>query len=246
MKNNEILEWSRSVINKIMEKENNIRYLYYIEIKLCPNPLNYDGMDSVDIKIMKLDQKTENSTLWFSTGFCFNIKEAIERVNKKLKTPTIKMIVAVSLNGVIGLDGKIPWNYPEDMKYFRKMTLDSTIIMGRKTYESIGKPLPKRRNIIITSSNIENENAECFSSLKDSINSVTFHSNDIWLIGGFSIYKEGMIYTDEIHLTLIPEIVEEKNAVYFPEIDFKFFKEKSFSYLDENKKIKNIVYERIK
>ena len=66
----------------------------------------------------------------------------------------IKIIAACSKNGVAGKDGKLPWNYSEDLAHFKKMTLNSTIIMGRKTYESIGKPLPHRKNVVITSTPI--------------------------------------------------------------------------------------------
>lgn len=132
----------------------------------------------------------------------------------------IGMIAAVSKNGVIGIDNKIPWNYPEDMKYFRKTTANSTIIMGRKTWESIGRVLPKRRNMVISRTPVEVEGVETFDSLAHAImiarvNSSPFGAS-IWLIGGASIYEEGMQYADEIHLTLTPDVITAPGAVKFP------------------------------
>lgn len=170
---------------------------------------------------------------------------------------TIKMIAAVSKNGVIGRrsTNSIPWNYPEDFKFFKDMTSNnkmsnatsSTIIMGRKTFESIGsKPLPKRRNIVITRSKIEG--IECLPTVEaaicdDMYNSppenwegdlFTKQSPSIWLIGGESIYREGLKYADEIFLTLIPEEVD--GDVYFPWIDPLTFRAHNFIPLDAERK----------
>lgn len=132
---------------------------------------------------------------------------------------TIKMIAAVSSNGVIGKNDALPFDYPEDMKFFRKMTTDSAVIMGRKTWEGIGKLLPKRRNIVISRSKVEFEGLETFSWLKEAIeNAVSTHDN-VWLIGGSSIYREGMKFTDEIYLTLTPDTIEGDGLVFFPWID---------------------------
>ena len=144
---------------------------------------------------------------------------------------TIKMIAAVSFNGIIGIDGKIPWNYPADMRHFRECTKNSTIIMGRKTFEEISKALPNRRNIVISSKPIDAQGVETFSNIADAI----FEANDIsaikpahdlqdiWLIGGASIYEAGMAYAQEIHLTLTPDIVEGENLVKFPFINPRQF-----------------------
>lgn len=145
----------------------------------------------------------------------------------------IKMIVAVSENMVIGKGNTIPWSYPEDLKHFKKMTLNSTIIMGRNTFESLGsKPLPKRRNVVITRGYLLN--AITFTNLGIAIeeaktpkfnvltNTQEEVSSDIWLIGGKSIYEEGMRYADEIHITRIPEYIEGVDVVKFPEIHSKF------------------------
>lgn len=139
----------------------------------------------------------------------------------------IKMIAACSKNGVIGLDGGIPFYYPADMKNFKALTLNSTVIMGRKTFESIGKPLPKRRNIVISKKAkglglLKDYGIETFSSLSDVIET-TDCSGEIWLIGGASIYQEGMKYAEEIHLTITPDEVLDSNAIRFPWINPRMF-----------------------
>jgi dihydrofolate reductase len=143
------------------------------------------------------------------------------------KKNMIRMIAAVSFNGVIGLENKLPFDYPADLKHFRASTLNSTIIMGRKTFEGIGRALPKRRNIVITSRPLDAPGVETFSSIGDAI----FEANgisaakpahelqDIWLIGGASIYQAGMVYAEEIHLTLTYDVIEGPNPVRFPWIN---------------------------
>lgn len=154
----------------------------------------------------------------------------------------IKIISAVAANGVIGQNNTIPWNYPDDMKFFRQMTLNSTIIMGRKTWESIKKPLPKRRNIVITRSNIEG--VETFTSLEMAIESLNNSNQDIWLIGGSSIYRSGLEFANEIYLTLIPEKIEGDNLIYFPWINPDKFKSEHYLDLGEDHKLKVIKYFR--
>lgn len=142
----------------------------------------------------------------------------------------IRMIAAVSSNGVIGVDGTLPFYYPEDLKHFKQCTLNCTVIMGRKTYQSIGKPLPNRRNIVLTSQFIDN--VETAKSLEEALNRCS--QDNVWIIGGESVYREGMKYADEIYLTQIPDIIEGTNLVMFPVIDPNKFK------LKEEKKIVNL------
>jgi dihydrofolate reductase len=135
----------------------------------------------------------------------------------------IGIIAATSINGVIGIDNKLPFHYPDDMRHFRQMTHDSVVIMGRKTFESIGKPLPKRENIIITKQNLEIPGARCFASVAKAIGHENIklrdHAVNIWFIGGAKIYEEGMLYADEIYLTLTPDYIDNDTAVKFPFIN---------------------------
>ncbi len=126
----------------------------------------------------------------------------------------ISMIAAVSKNGIIGADGTIPWQgkYPGDLKRFKELTINGTVIMGSKTWLSMGgRKLPKRNNFVVSSTLPDNANYEKFSSLKDAIDKAKTLHQSIWLIGGQSIYSEGMKYADVIDLTLIPEEIEIKN-----------------------------------
>ena len=126
----------------------------------------------------------------------------------------ISIIVATSKNRVIGNNNSLIWKLPADLKRFKQMTTDNTIVMGRKTYESIGKPLPNRRNIIITrDTNYLVDNCEIVNSLEEAL---MLCNNDCFIIGGGEIYKQSMNVADKIYLTLIHEYFE--GDTYFPEI----------------------------
>jgi dihydrofolate reductase len=145
----------------------------------------------------------------------------------------IGMIAAISQNGVIGQDNKIPFDYPEDMKFFRQTTLNSTVIMGRKTFEGIGKALPKRRNIVITRNKLEDPGIQCYNSLTTAIEESTtiiqYHDtkgelvkvekSPIWLIGGAGIYEEGMELANIIYTTITPDVIKGDGIVRFPWIN---------------------------
>lgn len=144
----------------------------------------------------------------------------------------IKIISGVSQNGIIGKDGGIPWNYKDDMKHFKKMTTGHFVIMGRKTFESMGnKQLPKRNNIIVSSKCILSSDSNFeyvqinVGTLSDALYAASsdVENKDIWLIGGTSIYEEGMKYAEEIHLTLIPDVVEGEGLARFPWINPQLF-----------------------
>jgi len=123
-------------------------------------------------------------------------------------------IVAMSSTRVIGLDDRLPWHYPIDLKRFREKTLGTTIIMGRKTWESIGaKTLPERRNIVITSGCVSG--VESFSSIEDALQEC---DKDVWFIGGGSLYETALQYCDLVDITHVPNQVFSNNAVYFPEL----------------------------
>lgn len=176
----------------------------------------------------------------------------------------IGIIAAVSQNGVIGTnDNKIPWNYSEDFKFFKQMTLNSTVIMGRKTFESMGnKPLPKRRNIVISS--FEFNGVESFFKITDALDSccdpmpaVAIVDNEgkqiinkepernIWFIGGASIYQEAMKYVDVIHLTVVPLYINDKNTIKFPWINPLWFKYEGVFSLEGNNELKHVIYRKI-
>src|ERR1022692_1943830 len=119
----------------------------------------------------------------------------------------IGIIACCSYNGVIGstdLNGNpiIPWDYPEDMKHFSKTTANSTVIMGRKTHEGIGRALPGRDNVIISSTLPQTSGIRVCSSIPAAMTSRD-KSKDVWFIGGAAIYREAMAYANKIVLTLV-------------------------------------------
>jgi dihydrofolate reductase len=127
----------------------------------------------------------------------------------------IGAIVAVSANGVIGKNGDLPWHYSEDLKRFKQLTLDSTIIMGRNTWDSLPrKPLPKRRNIVITRRGVEG--VEHYTSIEEALENA---DSPVWIIGGAQIYTLALPMIDTLDITYVPDIVEGENLVYFPKLD---------------------------
>ena len=149
------------------------------------------------------------------------------------------ILVATSPEGIIGKDNTIPWHYSEDLKRFKRLTVGKNIIMGRKTWESLPiKPLPDRRNIVITRSSIDN--VECFKSISDAVNTC---EGDIWFIGGAGIYKEAMSLADCIDMTLVPDNITGDNCVYFPEIG-KEWKESEKKPLQNGSILMHKIYTR--
>lgn len=124
------------------------------------------------------------------------------------------ILVAVSPEGIIGKNNTIPWHYSADLKRFKRLTTGKTIIMGRKTWESLPvKPLPNRRNIVISRSSLEN--VDCFRSIDGALETC---EGDIWFIGGAGIYEEAMLKSDVIDMTLVPDNVTGEGCIYFPKI----------------------------
>jgi dihydrofolate reductase len=125
------------------------------------------------------------------------------------------IMVAMSPERVIGLHGKIPWHYRGDFKRVKRLTLGTTLIMGRVTWESIGgKPLPGRRNLVVTSRAIEG--AECFRDLSSAL---AASEGKVWFFGGARIYEESMPLADFIDVVYVPDRIVDPGAVYFPPID---------------------------
>ncbi|MFT5259727.1 MAG: dihydrofolate reductase [Saprospiraceae bacterium] len=128
----------------------------------------------------------------------------------------IGAIAAMTEDRVIGSENTIPWHYTEDFKRFKRVTLNSVVIMGRNTWESIGsKPLPKRRNIVISRKGVSN--VECYDSIDAAFNAVAEDEN-IWVIGGGQIYKETLMRCNLLDITTVPDHIDKTGSVTFPEI----------------------------
>lgn len=130
---------------------------------------------------------------------------------------TVRIIVAMAENGVIGRDNGLPWRLSTDMKRFKALTMGNPVIMGRKTWESMPKrPLPGRRNMVVTRDDAyEAEGAETFGSLDEALDAAA--GGDVSIIGGGQIYAQVIGHTDELHVTHV-ETVAEGDTV-FPAID---------------------------
>ena len=157
----------------------------------------------------------------------------------------ISIIVATSKNRVIGNNNSLIWRLPADLKRFKQITTGSTVVMGRKTYESIGKPLPNRRNIIITrDTNYLVDNCEIVNSLEEAL---MLCNNECFIIGGGEIYKQSIDIADRIYLTLVQEDFE--GDTYFPEIGKEWTKVSREDFEGDEKnahKYSFIDYERYK
>lgn len=129
----------------------------------------------------------------------------------------ISLIAAASENNVIGNHGTIPWNIPEDMKHFRTLTTGKPVIMGRKTYESIGHPLPKRPNIVITrQKRFTAEGCHVVASLDEALQIADCkNAEEVFVIGGGEIYREALEKADRIYLTRVHATIE--GDAFFPE-----------------------------
>ena len=126
------------------------------------------------------------------------------------------MILAISKNGVIGIDNKLPWDIKEDMKHFRNITSGHTIIMGRKTYESIGRPLPKRRNLVVSrNADLKIEGCEVFGSVEAATKAARETDECPVVIGGAAIYEAALPFVSDIWLTLIDRDVEGDTILEF-------------------------------
>jgi 2-iminobutanoate/2-iminopropanoate deaminase len=150
------------------------------------------------------------------------------------------IIAAVSPEGAIGVDGQMPWHYSEDLKRFKRLTMGATVIMGRLTWESLSKrPLPGRRNIVITRRRLEG--VECFPSLEAALATC---EGDVWFIGGTRIFEEAMKHADLIDLAYVPDSVTAEGAVFFPEIPESDWEAGPLETHPDDPRLKHRVYTR--
>ncbi len=132
---------------------------------------------------------------------------------------TVSLIVAVSQNNVIGKDNRLPWHLPEDLKYFKNTTWAMPIVMGRKTWESLGKPLPGRTNIVITRNNgFKADGAVVVNSLEEAEKIAREQdTKELFIIGGAEIFNMALPLANRLYLTRIHH--EFEGDVFFPPVD---------------------------
>jgi len=145
--------------------------------------------------------------------------------------PDIALVVAAADNGVIGRAGDLPWRLPEDLKHFRAVTMGKPIVMGRRTYESIGRPLPGRANIVVTRDPAFGPaGVEVAATLEDALELAARRAaaagvSEIMVIGGAEIYRSALPHARRIYLTEVHEAVE--GDTYFPAFDRAEWREAS-------------------
>jgi dihydrofolate reductase len=152
------------------------------------------------------------------------------------------LIYAVSPEGVIGVGGTIPWRYPADLKRFKRLTLGKTVVMGRATFDSIGHPLPGRRNLVVTSRAIDVSGVERVASIEEAIERAA--GDDVWFIGGARIYADAMKHADSIDVTYVPDHVETRDAVRAPPIDPALFDAGPLLVHEDDPRLMRRVYTR--
>jgi dihydrofolate reductase len=129
----------------------------------------------------------------------------------------ISIIVAYANNRVIGHGGKIPWYLPDDLRYFKRITSGHTVVMGRKTFESIGRPLPQRRNVVLTHGNdMQLADIEVAHSKQE-----VLAFADTFIIGGEAIYRQFIDVADRLYITKIA--LDTNGDAFFPEWDLRAF-----------------------
>lgn len=149
----------------------------------------------------------------------------------------ISLIVAVSKNNAIGKDNKLLFHIKEDLAFFKKTTLNKTIVMGRKTFESLPGILPSRKHIVITRDKdykIDNPNVEVRHSLIEVLNEYKHSSKELFVIGGGEIYKQSIEsgLLDRMYITKVDKIVEGADT-FFPEISSEYYELANFKILSK-------------
>ena len=129
----------------------------------------------------------------------------------------ISMICSVGRNYELGKDNKLIWHIPKDMKFFKEMTMGHVVVMGRKTYESLPGDLPGRKMVVLSSSK-KIENVTVVSSIEEILDKYKDSSEEVFIIGGNTLYKEFIKYADKMYLTEIDDECNDADT-YFPKFD---------------------------
>jgi dihydrofolate reductase len=158
----------------------------------------------------------------------------------------ISMIVAMAENRAIGKDNDLPWHLPADLKHFKALTMGKPMIMGRKTFDSIGRPLPGRRTIVVTR-NMQwyTEGVDAADSLEGAIQMAEM-AEEIMIVGGAQIYAQAMVHADRLYVTEVALKID--GDAYFPQIDASEWSEtarQSFPAEDGKPAYAFVTYERV-
>lgn len=156
------------------------------------------------------------------------------------------LIVARSINNVIGKNGRIPWKIEGEQKQFKELTTGNIVIMGRKSYEEIGHPLPNRKTIVVSKTKqFKGENLETAVSVKEALELAAKDGRDVFIAGGYGIYKEALPYVDVMYITEVQLVVEDGD-VFFPQFNEADFEKSVGETLGDEIKFTRTVYIRRK
>jgi dihydrofolate reductase len=134
---------------------------------------------------------------------------------------SLALVVACGENRVIGRAGELPWRLPDDLRRFRELTMGHAIVMGRRTWESIGRPLPGRRNVVVTRAHIDREGVETYTSLDAALAAVAGDPEPC-VVGGEALYEAALPRATRLHLTRVHAAPE--GDAFFPEVDWREWK----------------------
>ena len=149
----------------------------------------------------------------------------------------ITLVAAIASNNVIGKENSLPWNIPEDLKRFKQMTSGHTILMGRKTFDSIGRPLPNRQNIVMTKDeNFEKEGIKVINDFDEALELIKESNEDVFVIGGSKIYE---LFEPVANTLAITRILKDfEGDAFFPDINWDLWQiEKEENFFDEKSNI---------
>ena len=155
----------------------------------------------------------------------------------------VGLIVAYTKNRVIGNKGQIPWRIKGEQKRFKELTTGNVVIMGRRTYEEIGKPLPNRDTIVVSkTANYQFENCITVGSLKEALEAAG--NRAVYISGGAGLYKEAIPFVDKMYITEIDAEIE--GDTYFPEFDTSLFQREVEESFDGELPYQYVTYTKIK
>jgi dihydrofolate reductase len=146
-------------------------------------------------------------------------------VRRESGKPRISVIAALAKNRVIGIDNRLPWRLPEDLAHFKALTLNHPIVMGRKTFESLGRPLPGRTNLVITRNRAYRPQGCVVADSIPAALALCREADEVFFIGGAELYAQALPLADRLYLTEVD--IETEGDAWFPDYDRSAFREVS-------------------
>ena len=154
----------------------------------------------------------------------------------------VTIVAAVARNGVIGVDGGLPWHLPDDLRRFKALTMGHVLVMGRKTYESIGRPLPGRTTVVVTRNAAWDPGSEevvVATGLDEAIRTAKAIDDEVFVVGGAQVYADALPLADRLELTLVDD--EPDGDTTFPAVEWAHWDERK---RDEGDGVAYVTYER--